>query len=166
MLLLKNDLRSAEPCVPYQVDAGLEAVIAYNLYKLFLKLDLLTDNYEDFEGEDLPYCGHHWSGHNGKFTTSYFREGDGRHTLRFFLLWEWTIVGHTDEGWFFGRANRRYAVVPMDIVRNGRFDYGWFNNWTFRTAFANWLKLNALSLWKVLKGKPFVGLYSLKRTKF
>jgi len=51
--------------------------IGYFVYSFFLFLDKKTGSYNDYQGEDAPYCGHAYSGHSGRFTSGSYREGDG-----------------------------------------------------------------------------------------
>ena len=60
----------------------INAYLGRAIYKLFLWIDTKLEYYDGYEGESAPYCGHHYNGHDGKFTQGRYAEGDGG---------EWTI---------------------------------------------------------------------------
>jgi len=59
------------------------AFLAKLIYRLFFYLDGKLGYVERYDYETAPYCGHHYNGHNGKFTSSSYHEGDGGAKLNF-----------------------------------------------------------------------------------
>lgn len=51
--------------------------IARVIYTFLVWLDKRTGQYDRFDYETAPYCGHHHCGHTGYFTESHFHESDG-----------------------------------------------------------------------------------------
>lgn len=62
----------------------MKQAIAKFVYSIFKKLD--KKHVEYWEYETAPYCGHHHSGFDGKWTEGKFHEGDGEEGNKK-LLW-------------------------------------------------------------------------------
>lgn len=65
------------------------------IYGLFYWLD--RKNIQEYNYETAPYCGHHYNGHTGRFTSSDYHEGDGGKEVKFGVLFK--ITHNTWDGW-------------------------------------------------------------------
>lgn len=97
------------------------------ILKLILKSLLFIDKhvvriYCEYDYEDAPYCGHHRNGHNGYFTSSSFREGDGFYeaVLPFYLfkiVIGWENIDNEHYCRFIRRDEKDYIRYKLDYAK-------------------------------------------------
>ena len=63
------------------------------IYKFLFYLDSKLGNVTNYRGESAPYCGHSYSGHNGRITGSAYQGGDGEKGAKIGL---WVVCEHTE----------------------------------------------------------------------
>jgi hypothetical protein len=61
--------------------------MARAIYDLLYYLDDKTGKISEYGYETAPYCGHHFSGHKGRFTSSDYHEGMGGCKAEIGRLW-------------------------------------------------------------------------------
>ncbi len=75
--------------------------ILFAIYNFFYWLDVKLGKENSYGYETAPYCGFHFNGHDGKFTSSRYHEGMGSCSTRSFF--GYSIVNHSDEGIFIAK---------------------------------------------------------------
>ncbi len=113
--------------------------IARSVYSFLYWVDRKFYSIEDYSYETAPYCGHHYSGHNGHFTNSRYHEGDGQAQSSIRILgWDVISTNHTDEGWSICWQKKIYTTA-----KNGQECTPVYKCWTyhgnilFRKGFKN-----------------------------
>jgi hypothetical protein len=78
------------------------------LYRAIYAIDNALGNVTPYAYETAPFCGHHYSGHEGRLTTGNYHEGIGgcQHKNRLF------VVGICSEEGPFFNWTRRIEVNP------------------------------------------------------
>jgi hypothetical protein len=92
------------------------------------------DNVEEYDYETAPYCGHHYSGHQGKRTMSAYHEGMGYKEGKFGWLWVSKNTEAKDWSWGFRVFKSPIVVRRTDshvIYFNGFIGghSGFINKW-------------------------------------
>lgn len=80
----------------------MENKIVNAIAKAVIRIAVATDKrmgfYKPYDYETAPFCGHHFSGHEGRFSESSYREGDGGSSGK--IIWSMIkAYSHTDEGY-------------------------------------------------------------------
>lgn len=58
-----------------------------SFYDMLYRMDKRNGSYEGYDYETAPYCGHHYSGHHGRYTKSDYHEGMGGCEGRLGPIW-------------------------------------------------------------------------------
>lgn len=85
-------------------------------YDIVYRLD--KKNIEEYSYETAPYCGHHYSGHSGKYTESRYHEGMGAKSARLGILWVSRNTEETDWDYRFIVLKNPICVYKKLISKN------------------------------------------------
>jgi len=92
----------------------MKRLIVRSVINLCYKVDSKLGKIESYDYETAPYCGHHYSGHNGWLTSGSYHEGDGGESASL-LGFKFCSSTDNEYWWHF-----RYKVVRR-IFLNGEF---------------------------------------------
>ena len=99
---------------------GFWHTITVRFYWLAVSIDQLLKVYETYDYETAPYCGHHFNGSKGKFSSSDYHEGMGGASFDFYFL-----TGNYDDecGYDIALAPFRF-LHGAKLFRSSTFDKG------------------------------------------
>lgn len=111
--------------------------LAQIIYKFASWLD--RKHIEKYDYETAPYCGHHYSGHNGKFTSSKYHEGDGFEMATLPLFKGWKIIAHheDEEGWSWCISKKYRRLSSYNVMVSWEKIITYHGNVLFRKGFTN-----------------------------
>lgn len=78
----------------------LQSILSF-IYGIAESIDKKFGWYRDYNYETAPYCGHHYSGHDGKLTSSDYHEGEGGKDLSCKLFGMYLTTGRNDKWTFY-----------------------------------------------------------------
>lgn len=97
--------------------------LARMIYRLVSWIEKTNGYMADYEYETQPYCGHHYSGHYGKFCSGSYHEGEG-YSVAHIKLWRFWLTAyyHSEEKWncswmyirpIYKKPNKEWPIRPV-----------------------------------------------------
>jgi len=93
--------------------------LAQLIYTIFYWIDTKFNLIEEYSYETAPYCGHHYSGHTGKFTRSEYQEGMGGCRLNTENPFFKGITQCSESGWHWYICWKFYTRLAYDHTTTG-----------------------------------------------